>query len=567
MNPKLSIPAWLTNNWGHIPGVLLLLVAAALTIHISFLSAFAADEIAFFIWGDSMARNGFSQSTWGFLFRPNGAGYGSAYWTVYVNMIDLFGTYGIWGMRVLSCGAFIGITFAIAAVGNLAQRYLGYLLAALWLSMPIAWWCGKVSGPETFSLAFSVFGVLLLYIASRNERQPWFPKPIVAESIAWLLIGGAVSLKVTFLPCAMFGFLIAFGMPQAWEDKTKTAVVKKMLFAVGMMAAGFIICTPVAVLDPHGFLFNLTRLPRDNAWRWDIAQMALSNQLWGWDGIFAGGLVQWSLCPLAMGLLGFSLLIKSPRVFAILLATFLGCWAMICSSGALLGWYWFGWIPMIVLAILWSINEKTSNRGLIAAIAVTIVINLCYLASEIVERYDMKSQQAVALTQLAEVQQAVIELTKDRHYDMVLDYWEVSHVGGLTFPASEQTEVVQMTPPHFPALIGEKASADDPRTNHGRGVEAEALSRIFRLSEKGTEGKSVLLVISKRLASKHAIRDLPSFSHDQILPKSPPGTACTQLLDLPHTVVYELTTTQELSPNAGESNVQQATLEVPLEQR
>lgn len=510
-----------------------------------------------------MADNSRNASMWSFLFRPNGAGYGSSYWTLYVNVVDQLGPYGLWGMRVLSCTAFISMTFAIAAVGNAVQRYLGYLLAALWLSMPIAWWFGKVTGPETFSLALSIFGVLLLYMASREERLPWFPKPAVAETLAWLLIGGAVSLKITYLPCAMFAFLIAFGMPNVWEDKSKLDVMKKMLYAVGMMGVGFVICAPVAVLDPHEFLYNVTLLPRDNAWRWDIAKLALSNQLWGWDGVFAGGLAQWGPCPLAIGLLGAAFLLKSPRVFAILLATFLGCWLMICSSGALLGWYWFGFIPMIVLAILWSINEHSSNRVLMTAILAAITLNVIYQIPAVLGRYEMKSQQAIALTQLDEVQLAIDDKIKDRHYDRVIDYWEVSHVGGLTFPTSPETDIVQMSPPSFPAFTGDKSGPKDPRTSGGRGVEALALSEIFKLGENGTEGKSVLLVLSKRLSAKHAVGDMPTFSRDNIIPKSPPGTTCTQLLDLPFTLVYELTTPGSLSTEEAVDSVRQASLKSP----
>lgn len=564
MNPKFHFPTWLQSNWGHIPGLLLLGCAVALLIHIFFLPAFAADEIAFFIWGNSMAENSHSQYAWDFLFRPNQAGYGASYWTVYINLIEQFGVYGIWGMRVLACAAFIGISLAITVVGNMAQRYLGYLMLALWLSMPVAWWFGKVTGPESFALAFGVFGVLLLYIASHNERLPWQLKPIVAESLAWLLIGGAVALKATNLPGALFAFLIVFAMPKIWEEHSKAGVFKKMLFAIGLMAGGFIICSPNAILNPSQFLFHLTEQPRVNAWKWDIAKMSLSNQLWGWDGIFAGGLLQWGLCPLAMSVLGLSLLIKSPRVFAILLATFLACWAMISSSGFVLGWYWFGWIPMIVLAILWGIRENSSNRMIASAIVVTILINLYYQAPAVISRYQLKAEQALALAQLDKVQHAIEDKTKGRQYDLVLDYWEVSHIGGLHFKASPETEVFQMTPRYFPAFAKDKADPNDTRTNQGQAIEAETLTKIIRLGEEGTQGKSVLLVMSKRLASKHLFGDMPTFSRERIIPKSPPGTTCTELLDLPYTLVYELRTTHEKSTENEDSTVQKASLEAPL---
>ncbi|RCS46447.1 hypothetical protein DTL42_15940 [Bremerella cremea] len=565
MNPKLHFPTWLQSNWGHIPGLILLGCVVALLIHIFFLPAFAADEIAFFIWGDAMKDNPPSLHAWDFLFRYNRAGYGASYWTVYINLIEHFGVYGIWAMRVLACAAFIGISLAIAVVGNMAQRYLGYLLMALWLSMPAAWWFGKVTGPESFALAFAVFGVLLLYVVSHNERLPWRVKPIVAESLAWLLIGGAISLKATNLPSAMFAFLIVFAMPKIWEEHSKSVVLKKMLFAIGLMACGLVICSPNAILNPSQFLFHLTELPRTNAWKWEIAKMSLSNQLWGWDGIFAGGLLQWGLCPLAMCVLGLALLIKSPRVFAILLATFLACWGMICSSGFLLGWYWFGWISMIALAILWAIRENSSNRVITSAIVVTILINIFYQAPAVISRYQLKAEQSLALAQLDEVQHAIDDNTQDRQYDLVLDYWEVSHIGGLYFKASPGKEIFQMTPRYFPAFAKDKADPNDARTNKGQAVEAETMTKIIRLGEEGTQGKSVLLVLSKRLASKHAFGDMPTFSRDRIIPQSPPGTTCTELLDLPYTLVYELRTTREKSSEIGDSTIQKASLEIPLE--
>ncbi|WP_144970710.1 glycosyltransferase family protein [Bremerella volcania] len=531
---------WLHQNWGHLAGIAMLVLASIGLIRIAFLNAFAADEIAFFVWGSSMLQDPEFQGIGSPLFRLNEAGYGSSYWTLYVNLIDWFETDAFWILRTLACIAFVSIPVSIAVVGNMAKPKFGYLLAALWLTMPIAWWCGKITGPETFALAMAVYGVLLLYSDS-HLRESLSPRMAqVVAPLGWILIGGAVSLKLTMMPTAIFAFLLHFTFPMK-EGKSLKTVSLKMFHVTGLMACGFLLMTPIVIFDSAAFVQRIVTLPSGEAWSWMIAKTSLNNHIWGWDGVFSGGLVQWSLCPLAFLILAGMLLIKQRRVFLILLISFLACWLMIASKGALLGWYWFGWIPMIVLSLLWVLKPDQPNRGLIATVASVILINLLFQTPDIVERYSMKSQQAISLTQRSSVQQALSEITNGKSYDLVLDYWEVSHVGGLEFPKSGASELVQMTPPETNFVSDRRSSKDSaPRRFDPGVVKANAFCRIHDMGTYGTEGKSVLVVVSKRLASKHAFADFDRFLTERVIPNSPDQTTYSRIVDLPETAIYEI---------------------------
>ncbi|WDI43809.1 hypothetical protein [Bremerella sp. P1] len=552
MNLYSNSPSWLRDNWIHVLGIAVLIAAVGAWARIASLPAFAADEIAFYIWADGMYRDPSSQSTWASLFRSNGAGYGATYWTVYVNLIDCFGPNALWVMRLFAFVAFAFLPIAIAIAGNLTIRYLGYLLAALWLTMPMAWWCGKITGPETFSLAFAVWGVVLLYLSSRHELKDRVPYHKQLGVISWILIGGAVAIKMTSLPTAFFAFLITFGRPSIWLNQPRVDIANRMLKAVGLMFAGFVLINPVCVLNPSTFLHNILRMRSESAWRWDTAKTVLSNDVWNWDGVMAGGLVQWGLCPLALILLVALLWGKSPFVSFVLSISFLGAWGMILSSGGILGWYWFGWIPMTLMAVLWSIHGTRPNHKLISGLAIVVMINLAFQVPEIIERYQMKSWQATAVSQHADVERAINQLLSKQDYDLVLDYWEVSHLGGLALANSTNAKLVQQTPERILAFFPPNESISSTRPNPREiGIRSDAYIKILELGQKGTQGQAILLIVSKRLASKHAFAETSDYIEREIIPKSPPGTTYTQLLDLSNTLVYELATQQ---PSYGEQD-------------
>ena len=536
---------WLRDNWGHVLGISLLATAALTLVHIFFLPALAADEIAFFIWSDHrvMPQPVEEQGPWGFLFRLNEAGYGSSYWTFYLNLILVFGDQAFWLLRALSCGVFVAIPIAVSVVGNRVSKNMGYVLAALWLTMPIAWWCGKTTGPETFALGLGVLGVLLIYVETHLAGD-FSPRTMrIVRILGWVSIGGAVSLKLTMVPMAIFALLIRWLFPSEGEASDLRSRLLRSCQAGAWMALSFLVFCPIVVTNPPAFLRRLATLPSGTPWSWVAAQSALSCNTWGWDGVFSGGLLQWSMCPLALAVASLLVLIKSPKVFSATFTAFLACWVMIASKGAVLGWYWFAVVPLLVLAPLWLIKPEGNNYMMKGALGLAIVINAVYQFPEIYARYEMKTQQAVALTRLPEVQAEVAKCTNRMSYDVIVDYWEVSHVGGLKLPESSESKILQMSPTQFASPLEIHEVPGHPGELHRMQIVfSKAFIEILRLGNEGTAGESVLVVLSKRLSSKQGFADFEGYLTNQVLPKSPAGTEFQLLSDLPETAIYEIRT-------------------------
>lgn len=522
------------------------------------LPVLASDEIAFFMWADLPVNNAKGTGVWAFLTRTNCAGYGVIYWDIYILFKDLFGAKAVWYMRALALVAWLSIPVSTVLVGNAIRKNLGWLLSMLWISMPIAWWSGKVTGPETFSLAFAFCGIMLLaFVQMRRSNlvaetgledgKPSGKKLIWQLGLAWFLIGVGVGFKLTMLPAVVFALLISYRPQTNASFFSPIQILRSGILAGIPMKVGFVLSNPVLIFNRAAFFDELGKLPRGDAWSWFIAQFTLSNSVWAWDGVFSGGLIQWSLVPWTMAavvILAFATRIRNGLA---LFAGFLACWAVIVSTGSTLGWYWFGLIPLIIPSLLWTM-ESSSRQRFIAAGIVLVAISNAYLQRDHIRgQITMKAWHGRAHAELPELQEKITAFTQGKKYDSVIDYSEITFEHGLMLDTSIADEIVQTSPPVIPKMTSDwqaKVERLDPTTRERGGhlIQANAFVRITQWAEKGTEGKLILVILSKRLMSKHGFADFNLFWKEQVLPKSPAGTELTQVLELANTVVFEIRT-------------------------
>ena len=536
-------------RWIATAGSVVIAIYVAISAYNYFSPALAADEIAYFVWAseDLDAKN--SQGFLGPLYRTNLSAYGSTYWTIYENLIVLLGRDAVWGMRLIAFMASMSIPIALIRAGNRTHKSIGWLVAALWLTMPVAWWSGKISGPETQAMACVVHAILLLHLEQPAKTET-NARSETRRCIAWFLLGFAVAFKLTMLPALVFAFLVSFPLGQPTRPFEMLDSSKRLIQIGFSTFIGFVVGCPSALFATREFIAQLKATPSGAPWDGNIAVGMLNSNGWTWDGVFSGGLIQWCCAPVVLALLGATMLTRH-RILIASAVAFLVCWGILASKGAMLGWYWFGWIATIVPAVLWMYQRTSGLRWISAAVVVAVLTNGLLQYKIILNEIQSKQQQVGAIAALPKLNVSINELLANEHFDLILDHSEVTYKNGLQFENAAASEIVQTSPPGVWKLsenwdqIAEKATKSELARDK-RGVLSNVFEQMLKLSERGTEGKSILILMSRRLSRGQPFQDIDNFIFERVVAKSPDGTIATRLLDLPYTNVYAIRTTVPL---------------------
>ncbi|MFN3189490.1 MAG: hypothetical protein ACE361_03120 [Aureliella sp.] len=476
--------------------------------------AISADEIAYFLWADRQAS---SEGAAAYFTRPFVSGYGGLYWTLYINCLELFKSDAIWAMRWLACLCWMSLPLAIAWFGRYLQGIRAYGVAMLWITMPLAWWCGKVAGPESFAVCFGTHGCIFLLLALDVPEDS--PKRTRTKRLrlAWILLGVSVAIKLTMIPFLIFASIYQLQQLRSQGTaRVQTCLGLGKCFAV--CCGTFVICDPAVVFDFARTKTELAALPYGNPWNANVFRIALSNQTWTWDGVFSGGLMEWGLS--LPSLLLFSLIAALRKAWLAVLVSLVSMVFMIASRGSILGWYWFGWIPLIAICLLSPRHKNATYLHPILEGCLLIMLVTCNLVgqySSILERINSKRQHAESITNLSRVQREVISFLELHSVDQILDYSEVSYRGGLRLPSKEGTEIIQTSPPRIYRLSKEARSTADPAQAQSAldrsklGILSNAFTGILNLPSEQSPGKRSLIILSRRLANHQPFSEIRTF--------------------------------------------------------
>ncbi len=456
------------------------------------LPAYAPDEIAFFLWANTELGELAAYGPLAFLWRSNGGGYGAIYWDLYVNLKYWLGSHSLVAMRGLAYIAWISIPLGIILYETRVSQAWKWLLILLWISMPMAWWSGKVTGPEVFSVATAFHGLLLLNRSRFYSGEAANDRMSKLSFLGWFVIAMGVGIKLTTTPALVFA--ICMNMPGSISmlgdrDFWRRTAMNTLACSLGLLAA-----SPSMLLRPMVFVGQLTQLQSDHAWKWSTARLVLSNDVWSWDGVFSGGLCQWGVAPAGLLAILIATLFLRLRNTIALTASFLFCWLLIVSSGSALGWYWFGWIPLLLHALLWHF-ELTSRRVLLSALLVVcLIINAFFQSENIYHQVSSRMWHHATLEETSIIKQTLLDRIQGQSFDLLLDHSDISSSGGIDFPPETATEIIQTTPPF---LRGLTAATAQSKGYVERGILSDNIGRILELRRDGTQGKRVLLICSK----------------------------------------------------------------------
>jgi hypothetical protein len=272
----------------------------------------------------------------------NYLGYGAMYWILYILLLKApflkaYLAAGYFPMSFLSF--FCAMVPPLVIFFNAYRRKSPYALFAvcLWLLFPVAWWTGKVTGPELPALAFGMAGAYFAVGGDQSRKKNFW---------GWFLIGTAIGIKITSIIFAVFCFLL--------NVLYRKINIKRLLIAGFVLIAGFFFANFFALFN---FPFFLKQLMFKNAAvlpSWEHARdLAVTPGHYIWDQVYDGGLDAWMLKMPALAVLA---------VFAIFIGIPVAVWISFGVSAVVgivylsmnphpHGWYLFPLIALVPLTI------------------------------------------------------------------------------------------------------------------------------------------------------------------------------------------------------------------------
>lgn len=221
----------------------------------------------------------------------------------------------------------------------------------LWLTMPVAWWGGKLVAPEIPAM-FLVAVALYLYDRKR----------LVGTAVA---LGMAVGIKITALPALVF-FALTFAFSSDLSTKQKLRTI--LPIAAAFIAAVFVAYPPIIIA-----LKTMTSLSANSGGMQltDAINKTLFLDRWELDIVYSGGILNFSLKLIPLALFFVYLLISSWRQALFFSSTAAAFLAMNSMNDNSYGWYWFPILPIVVsLAGKVAQDKKTQYVELILLIAI-----------------------------------------------------------------------------------------------------------------------------------------------------------------------------------------------------
>lgn len=312
--------------------------------------------------GESWAAN--------FVFHQNAFGYGGIWWSAYTTLalashhiLDIYAVPGADAMLalmpsdgkiVLTDVAPIALlapmvlmrfvvlasvaAFGIALVRQARSGSAAVLSVLVLVSMPLAWWSGKLASPELLGAALFALGVHRWFISGQALR-------------ALVLASGAVAIKGTIVP--IFLVLVVFVAWGLWRRPGFT--YRRLLVYALACIVTFVLCNGWLLHDPKTGIEHLLSLsrayhPADELRAQSDLILFLSPETW--EGSNYGFLAYWS-----GGLLfvGFALLVAvwtQARLGLFLLCGGLLQYLFMLTQPAH-SWYWFP--ALLPLAIPFSL--------------------------------------------------------------------------------------------------------------------------------------------------------------------------------------------------------------------
>lgn len=438
-------PSFTEERGKVVAGVLLIIwLFAACTL--ASMPTYVPDEAWFLVEAIASGQRAFIDHDWvvQLVFHHNAFGYGGIWWSIYTAMtLALNGLLDF--LRAPETLAFISenpgfvkgrfweyatpslvapmvmmrflALLSLAVFGVLLVRYARTATAAMLctvtlITLPIAWWSGKLASPELISAAIFAAGVLCWFVLHR-------PTPTL------LLASLAVAIKLTVIP--VYLVLLAFVFWDLWRAPNRSiprlALYVMLCLLVILLGNLWILNSLEAGIEQ---LLNLSRTFKPHP-DWHVqSDLLLFLHPESWEGTNYGSLTYWS---------GGLVLIAASLIVAMVIDRRLGLFLLLGGGGQYLfmltqpphPWYWFP----VILAALVPFSKLRSG----AAAALAVVLFFCLWPFEFTQReFLYRNLHLKELQELARQKGCIAKTLSQYQPDIVFD---MVSIGTLSLQSQE----------------------------------------------------------------------------------------------------------------------------------
>lgn len=339
-----------------------IIVYSSLQVVVMLLRQPVSDETWFLIIGqgvaDVMAASGLITVV---AEQTNLLGYGAIYWIIFG--LAQYTPNAFLTMRWLAWLAVTLIPLMIMLRGRALQSQYTGCAVALWLIMPVAWWDGKLIGPDLYTVAIVAVGL----VGILTERWRW------AWPLGWMLLGIALGIKLYALPVLVYGAIMT--LPRLRYGLAITIPI----------VIGFILANPFVVHGLLPWLNTIQQYSFPTNYSWDYLHYIMSNNAWTWDHVRIGGLLQVSFNGLSwICFIVFCILAKVSKktLLAGGMAIATASVMFLSNNGYYYGWYWFPTLLVLPFMILEAQRFTTRLKvlaGVIVALAAVTSLPIIYM--------------------------------------------------------------------------------------------------------------------------------------------------------------------------------------------
>lgn len=296
-------------------------------------------------------------------------GYGTLYWTIHAISHKYSPSPHFLIIRLLPwlLGVLCLWNLLFQQLKRSEESYSMLLIILLWIVSPIAWWHGKISGPEFLS-GWLVFAAI--YLSSRGDESR------IRVFIGAFLGGVAIGLKVNSI-ISVLSLLLPILPHSRSTAARENAFTRSFQFIFSSFERTFNICVGIALgfvaANPYilekGLLYYIENIrkftgPAQGNWIDHVYRVFFAHY-YEWDAVYSAGLFGWFGGVAGILFLLFCIFKTSKRTFCVLILCLVG-YSFIYLRSGFIGWYWFPWIFQLiasaaVLPILLNLRVKNRN--------------------------------------------------------------------------------------------------------------------------------------------------------------------------------------------------------------
>ena len=297
-------------------------------------------------------------------------GYGSGYWAVHywlthsTSKLDL--------IRLFYLILVLSIPLILFVHSLLSKSKYKYLPVYTYLSFPIAWWYGKITGPEPLSIWFSLVGLLMLL----SDKK-------ALSFLGWLLLGIGFGVKSTIFPIILFITFI-------YLAKYRLDIISYISCLA--LPIGFLIANPFLASGTglKNFLNSVSTHSHSGSFSWNAFLSLVSREGTTWEGLPNWGFLHWGFG--IVGLLFFLAFLHINKLknhlYSFVFCTIFSL--ILISSTIAYGWYCHPiWILVPVILLQIKIDFRTKDTMLYLTIVFGSMTSFKFIAKSYVERVNM----------------------------------------------------------------------------------------------------------------------------------------------------------------------------------